>query len=404
MTDYSNTKEPVWSVSEVNAAVRDLMENTFMPFWLEGEVGTMNIYPSGHVYLTLKDRQCQLRAVYFGGAQAVRAAGVAIGDKIEARGKLTAYPARGEYQFSIKELRTTGQGELERSFALLRKKLEAEGLFDADRKKKIPYFPQNIGIVTSPDGAAVRDFVNVFFRRRKGGYIRIYPSPVQGEKAGGELAKGVEYFNSFAWADVIVVTRGGGSMEDLWCFNDEELARAIAASRIPVVSAVGHEIDFTISDFAADLRAATPSAAAELLGPASEDILLALDNYNRRSSAIITMAMQRAESRLEALSPGHFLRHLSGTVDNFSQRLDEFSMRMGICLKSALDKAENKLEAASGKLHALDPEAVLARGYMMLVDPKTGKAITRAADVPAAHPLTGRFADGEIELVRPDHS
>ncbi len=396
----TDTSEPVWSVSEVNAAVRDLVENSLMPFWISGEVGTMNIYQSGHVYLTLKDAKCQIRAVYFGGAAAARAAKLAVGDTIEALGKLTVYPVRGEYQFSIRELRTTGTGDLERSFALLKKKLSAEGLFAPEKKRLLPFFPERIGIVTSPDGAAVRDFLNVFFRRRPGGHIRIYPSPVQGEGAGAKLAAGVEYFSNSGWAQVIVVTRGGGSMEDLWCFNDENLARTIAASKVPVVSAVGHEIDFTIADFAADLRAATPSAAAELLGPESANLLQNISDYSRRAANIMNMTIQACSSRLEQLASSYVFREVDHTIEGYVRNVDDLALRLDRSGTTLMDRAVQRLESAAGKLHVLDPDAVLARGYMMMVDPQSGIPVTCAADVPWERPLTGRFADGEVTLKR----
>ncbi len=394
-----NGDEPIWSVSEVNGAVAEMIENSLMPFWLGGEVGTLNIYSSGHVYMTLKDSASQLRAVYFRGAGAVREAGIAIGDRIEAFGKLTVYRVRGEYQFSVQKLRSVGTGELERRFTELRKKLEAEGLFAEERKKPLPPFPERIALVTSPDGAAVRDFLKVFFRRRPGGHIRIYPAPVQGEKAGAALAEGVAFFNSFCWADVIVLTRGGGSMEDLWCFNDETLARAIAASSVPVVSAVGHEIDFTIADFVADMRAPTPSAAAEMLGSEFSELLDKLDTLGLRAGNRMRSALDSASERLRALAASYVFREPSRIAANYDQKLDEMSMRMdGVC-RYRMDTSGHRLDGLEGRLRAMDPEAVLKRGYVMMLDRESRRPIARASEIFPGREVAARFSDGEAELV-----
>ena len=222
--------EKIWRVSDVNAAIREIVENSLMPFWLEAEVGTLSIQRSGHVYLTFKDEKSQLRAVFFGGAAQCEAMNLRIGTAVEVYGKLTVYEVRGEYQFSIKMMRPVGMGELQRRFEMLKTKLEAEGLFDPARKKTVPVLPGRIGVVTSPEGAAVRDFLQIINRRFPNIHIKIYPSPVQGKGAEIKLAAGIEFFNRHKCVDVIVITRGGGSLEDLWPFNEEILARAVAAS------------------------------------------------------------------------------------------------------------------------------------------------------------------------------
>ncbi|MEG1979244.1 MAG: exodeoxyribonuclease VII large subunit, partial [Victivallaceae bacterium] len=262
--------EIVWSVSEINAAVRELVESALVPCWITGEVGTLNIYRSGHVYLTLKDATSQLKCVWFGGERQARYIDLKVGDKIELFGRLTVYEVRGEYQFTIKTLRSCGIGELQRKFDELKQRLAAEGLFDQERKRQIPQMPRIIGVVTSPDGAAIRDFLQILNRRFPNVNVLIYPAQVQGPNAAATIAKGVEFFNRRG-ADVIVLTRGGGSMEDLWPFNEELVARSVAASRIPTISAVGHEIDYTICDFVCDMRVPTPSAAAELVIGARAD-------------------------------------------------------------------------------------------------------------------------------------
>ena len=267
----------IWSVSDVNHAVREIVEGALLPFWMAGEVGSLTLHRSGHAYFTMKDAKSQIRAVYFGGAAACTRLGIANGSMIEAFGNLSVYEVRGEYQFGIRQLRPAGVGDLRMRFEELKRRLAAEGLFDQERKRPIPKLPGRIGVVTSPSGAAIRDFLQIINRRFPNVNVRIYPCAVQGAGAAEQVARGVEFFNRTDGADVIVVTRGGGSMEDLWPFNEEILARAVASSRIPVVSAVGHEIDFSICDFAADLRVPTPSAAAELVIGRREEMVRELD-------------------------------------------------------------------------------------------------------------------------------
>ena len=267
-------EEMIWEVSDVNRNVRDIIEGTFLPFWIRGEVGSLTLHRAGHAYLTLKDKSSQLRAVGFNCVKKCQELGVVNGTTIEAFGNLTVYEPRGEYQFSIRQMRIAGMGSLQQRFEETKRKLAAEGLFDPARKRPIPALPRRIGVITSPDGAAIRDFLQIITRRFPNVNVRIYPAAVQGEKAAAQVAKGVEFFNRTGGADVLVITRGGGSMEDLWPFNEEFLARAVAASEIPVISAIGHEIDFSICDFAADLRAPTPSAAAELVIGRQEVLLI----------------------------------------------------------------------------------------------------------------------------------
>ncbi|MDD2480102.1 MAG: exodeoxyribonuclease VII large subunit, partial [Victivallaceae bacterium] len=228
--------DKIWNVSEVNAVVRELLENSMMPFWLRGEIGTLSIQRSGNVYITLKDQRSQVRGVFFSGANVMKRLRLGIGSEVEVFGQLTVYEVRGEYQFSVRSIRPVGFGDLQRRFEELKKRLSAEGLFDSDRKKTIPLLPRCVGVITSPDGAAIRDFLQIAQRRFPGLPVRIYPAPVQGADAAAKLVKGIEFFNRAGCADVLVLTRGGGSMEDLWPFNEEILVRAVAASAIPVIS------------------------------------------------------------------------------------------------------------------------------------------------------------------------
>ncbi len=390
--------DPVWSISEVNAAVRELIENSLTPFWLHGEVGTLNIHSSGHVYLTVKDRDSQLRATFFNGAARARAMQLAVGTQLEAYGKLTVYTRRGDYQFNIQSIRPVGAGDLQRQFELLKAKLAAEGLFDTERKLALPVFPRMIGLVTSPDGAAVRDFIQIARRRAPWLAIRIFPAIVQGEGTGESVAAGVNFFNRpEARPDVIVVARGGGSIEDLWGFNSETLARAVAASAVPVVSAVGHEIDFTIADFAASVRAPTPSAAAELVAPDREALAQQLDRQQSRLRGQIEMALLSARRRFEQSAGSYVFREPVHLLRHNCQLLDELSDRMENLIRRRCEAGAAQLNLAAGKLSALDPGAVLARGYAILCKTDGTVADSRLKLI-SGEAVTARLSDGEARL------
>ncbi|MEI8245911.1 MAG: exodeoxyribonuclease VII large subunit [Lentisphaerota bacterium] len=434
--------EKIWRVSDVNAAIREIVENSLMPFWLVAEVGTLSIQRSGHVYLTFKDEKSQLRAVFFGGAAQCEAMNLRIGAAVEVYGKLTVYEVRGEYQFSIKMMRPVGMGELQRRFEMLKAKLEAEGLFDPAGKKPIPMLPGRIGVVTSPEGAAVRDFLQIINRRFPNIHIKIYPSPVQGKGAEVKLAAGIEFFNRHKCVDVIVITRGGGSLEDLWPFNEEILARAVAASRIPVISAVGHEIDFTICDFAADLRVPTPSAAAELVIGRRDELQARLKRARKDMSGTLLMMIQKLKSRFNDAAQSYVFREPANLLRQKQQLLDELTRNMTVAverrqakagsdfsilqnrLKSAapfaLIKAErmatdrlvqsikhaasfiserlrNRLSEASSRLNNVNPRNVLKRGYAILTDPGTGKPV-KDPELPQGARLKAVIAAGTLDL------
>ncbi|MGA2433839.1 MAG: exodeoxyribonuclease VII large subunit, partial [Bryobacteraceae bacterium] len=263
----------VFSVSELNAAVRGVIEGAFQDVFVIGEISGVRLAASGHYYFTLKERDAQLRCVCFRQTARYLKFKPQDGIAVTARGRIDVYEVRGEYQLLVEHLEPQGHGALQLAFEQLKKKLAAEGLFDPARKRPIPRFPRRIGIVTSPTGAAIRDLLQILERRFSGLHIRLFPAQVQGEGSIEEVTRGIEYFSQSGWADVVIVGRGGGSLEDLWTFNEEAVARAIAACTVPVISAVGHETDFTIADFTADLRAPTPSAAAELAVCTREQVL-----------------------------------------------------------------------------------------------------------------------------------
>ena len=395
MTLQDSQKEPVWSVSDVNRAMREMVENGFRSFWITGEVGSLLLHRSGHAYFTLKDDKSQLKACWFSGVNAMRDLNVANGTRIEARGNLGVYETRGEYQFNCREMRIAGVGDLHRKFEELAKRLAAEGLFASERKKPIPRMPGCIGVVTSSNGAAVRDFLNIVNRRFSGLHIRIYPCRVQGAGAAETIASGVEFFNRAGNVDVIVVTRGGGSMEDLWCFNEECVARAVAASRIPVISAVGHEIDTTICDFAADLRVPTPSAAAELVTSdrmETERRLQYLENA-------LTRSMNYSVSSRKAYL-GELIRRFrepERRIANLKQHLDELDIHISRSVTSFLHRSLLKLEKTSAKLEALDPAKMLNNGYVFVSDAATGKPVKSSKQRPGTGLLL-TFADGQLKV------
>jgi len=436
-----NEAPPIWTVSDVNSALRDLIENSLMPIWVQAEIGTISIQRSGHVYLVLKDNRSQLKAVFFGGAAKALELQLQPGVKVEAFGKLSVYEVRGEYQLSIRTMRPVGVGDLQRKFEELKVKLECEGLFALDRKRPLPPLPRRIGVVTSPDGAAIRDFLQIITRRFPRINVRIYPAPVQGNGAENRLARGVEFFNRIKGADVIVVTRGGGSMEDLWPFNAEVLARAIAGSRIPVISAVGHEIDYTISDYVADLRAPTPSAAAELVIGKQEEYLDRTARLTKTLTQTLAFELERQSKRLELARSSYVFREPLQLVRQQQQRLDDCREALADALRQPLTASRQQLErlglqletirpaallqecrrrqeelryrlktAAAAELErrravlerltaqseAYSPYGILRRGYALLTDAATGQLVASVKQIAAGQTLQARVADGSI--------
>ena len=389
-------EKKIWTVSEVNSAVREVIEGGFHPFWIKAEIGTLNIHRSGHVYLTLKDSANQLKGVFFRGANQVKSNNIVVGTQIEAFGALTVYPVRGEYQFSIQSLRPLGKGDLQQQFENLKKQLAAEGLFDQNLKKPLPLLPSVIGVVTAPGGAALRDFLNIIERRFPNIKIRIYPVPVQGKGAENKIAEGIRFFNQNNAADVIVVTRGGGSMEDLWPFNEEVLARTIAKSSIPVISAVGHEIDFTISDFVADLRVPTPSAAAELVIGRREEFYEFLDASKRRMNSALELLLERSSRRLDAAANSRVFQEPVFLMRQYQQRVDELESRLHYLVKDNCDKKTVKLQYLNSALSNLNPKSVLNRGYSILLNKENGEVIQNT--MPAGTKVKGILANGEINL------
>lgn len=394
----SASDEKIWSVTELNAIVREILEGSLLPFWVTGEVGNLTIHRSGHVYMTLKDASSQIKTVYFSGAETCRKLGLKEGMQVECFGKLSCYMARGEYQMNIRTLRPVGIGTLQQQFEELKNRLTKEGLFDQACKKAIPFLPKCIGIITSSEGAALHDFLKISLGRFPNLAIKIFPAPVQGKGAEKFLASGIRFFNIHKEVDVIVLTRGGGSLEDLWPFNEEILAREIAASSIPVISAVGHEVDFTIADFAADMRAPTPSGAAEMLVPEKAVLLDKISNLEKRLMQSILFTAQEAKSRLDSLLASPVLEEPAAFVMEKSHYVDDLVSEMENALEKALLDKEKKIQLLEGKLSALSPYNVLQRGYALLTDEK-GTPVRSPEDAPKDTLMTAHLAKGRL-LVR----
>jgi exodeoxyribonuclease VII large subunit len=386
-----------WSVSDINRYARQTLE---MDFRLQnarvaGEISGFKAYPSGHWYFTLKDSSAQINCVMWKGRNREQAARFLPhdGDAVEATGNVTIYEARGQYQFDVQWLDPAGEGELYRKFLQLKAKLEAEGLFAPERKRPLPAWPRVIGIVTSPKAAALRDMLNILRRRLPLAQVILSPTAVQGEDAPPQIVAALNALSA-QQPDVIIVGRGGGSLEDLWAFNDERVARAIAASPIPVVSGVGHETDFTIADFVADLRAPTPSAAAELVTPTPlADLRADVDALTERLTEALggVLRLKRLElaelrAQLKGLSPQ---AQLAGT----RQHIDNLRARLNLALTHRLSLERERLTGLAQTLNTVSPLAVLNRGYA-IVSKADGGVVRKAAEVKAGEALNVRVSDG----------
>ncbi len=385
------------SVSQLCAQIHDLLEQTYPQIWVEGEISNCRLYPSGHTYLTLKDAEAQIPAVLFRGV----AMGIKFkpedGLKVLVSGRVSVYTKRGDLQLILSSIEPLEKGGLQLAFEQLKAKLEKEGLFDAARKKPIPEYPQTAGVITSLQGAAVRDIVHVLTRRWPEIHVLILPVQVQGDAAAPEIAQAIQDFNQhFPKTDVLLVGRGGGSLEDLWAFNEEVVARAIAASKIPIISCVGHETDFTIADFVADLRAPTPSAAAEMAVPDAENVQKNIAALKRSLVQNMTRILQISEHRLKALAQHPFLKSPRRMYEEFTRRLDEAASELERAFKAKLDILENRLALQSGRLDALSPLKVLARGYAVARKWPNLQVIRSEKDVQTKDVILLRLSLGEI--------
>lgn len=431
----------IFTVRDLVSTVRTALEREYTDVWIGGEISNYRPADSGHLYFTLKDGEAQLRVVMFRMQARLLRFRPNNGMEIVARGRVTVYESRGELQLIAEYLEPKGAGALQIAFEQLKAKLAAEGLFDASRKKAIPILPRAIGVVTSPRGAAIHDMLNVLRRRHATASLLIYPAQVQGEVAAGEVATGIRYFNKSRKVDVIVIARGGGSLEDLAAFNDEALARAIAASELPVISAIGHETDFTIADFVADLRAPTPSAAAEMVISAREQLEQQIGSLARRLEHGMRYRLMLNRQRFRDLGEHRAVLRITDAIRRRQQRLDDLSGRLLASEKDLLQRYRRRLELAAvrvrhhdlrrvfqsmqkdlqnvsaqlprairavlvsrrarwqqsaARLDALSPLKILERGYAVVFDP-TGKLLTDSEQVSVGDELTVRLARGSID-------
>ena len=411
----------IYRVTDLNLALQRVLETDFQAISVTGEISGCRLAPSGHYYFSLKDDQSQIKAVLFKSKARFSRCKPQDGLAVLARGSLDLFVQRGEYQLIVESLEPQGAGALQLAFEQLKQKLQAEGLFDPSRKRPLPRYPQRIAIVTSPSGAVIRDMLNIFERRFPGLHIRLYPVQVQGDVAAGQVREALAWFNRSRWPDVILVARGGGSIEDLWTFNEEAVARAIAASAVPVVSAIGHETDFTICDFVADLRAPTPSAAAELVVSTKESlldqnaaararlvqsmryrILTALRDLNRkgseRASTLIHRTITRRAQRLDDLDARLQQTDLRLRFARLRRHQEALSARLARQMQTLLWQARRRQESVHLHLTQVSPLAILARGYSIVRDP-SGRVLRSAEETQPGQQLSIRLARGEIDAI-----
>ena len=440
-TFEAQPQRKIWTVRDLMSAVRTRMEREYTDVWVEGEVSNFRPAESGHLYFTLKDEGSQMRVVMFRSQARLLRFKPTDGMAIIARGRITVYEPRGELQLSAEFLEPKGAGALQIAFEQLKAKLAAEGLFDPSRKKTIPGFPRRVGVVTSPRGAAVQDILNILRRRHRGVNVLIFPAQVQGAAAPSEVSAGVKYFNRAKNVDVIVVARGGGSIEDLAAFNDEGLARTIAASELPVISAVGHETDFTICDFVSDLRAPTPSAAAELVIASRQRLEERVSNLRTRMERATRYQLLMSRQRLTQLAQHGAFARMQQAIGRRAQRIDELVFRMAAAQRrglqafrrrldiagarvrshdlrqvlgvmqrdlhaqehalsalvhSNLQRLRSRVDQAQGRLHALSPLNILERGYALVFD-ANGNLVKEASQVKPGDAIRARVHRGEIK-------
>jgi exodeoxyribonuclease VII large subunit len=401
MTQFSLDFLPerkVWSVSDLNTALREHLEAEFADIWVEGEISNLFLARSGHTYFTLKDAQAQLKCVLF------KLSGWRLkfkpqdGLAVLARGRITVYEERGECQMIVEHLEVRGAGALQLAFEQLKKKLAAEGLFDQERKRPLPVLPRRVGIVTSPVGAVIADIVKILRRRFPGLHLRLYPVKVQGDGAAAEIVEGIRYFSRTHWPDLVIVGRGGGSLEDLWPFNEERVARAIAECAVPVISAVGHETDSTIADFVADLRAPTPSAAAELAVRPRAEFEAEMGRWEERLGRAWQYRGMRSAQRLDTLDRRLRERDPRVRLGRQQERRRRAESALEQCMRLKLERLRARIESQAAQLGHLSPLRVLERGYAVVQD-AAGHAVRRAEETELGQRLTVRLAEGRLGVV-----
>ncbi|PLY00067.1 MAG: exodeoxyribonuclease VII large subunit [Desulfuromonas sp.] len=389
-------QDQVLSVSRLVELLKEVVEDNFLEVTVEGEISNCATPSSGHHYFTLKDNRCQVRAVMFRQYNRLLRFSPEDGMQVLCRGRLTVYPQRGELQMVVEHLELCGEGGLQAAYEELRLRLEREGLFARERKRALPTYPKTVGVVTSGTGAAIRDILQVLRRRAAGVRVVICPVRVQGTGAAEEIVRAVELFNRHQAADVLIVGRGGGSLEDLWAFNEEPVARALYASHIPVISAVGHEVDTTIADYVADYRAPTPSAAAEVVVRSCQEIESHLDHLQQRLKVAQSSRLRHSQEKLEALADR--LRSPRQLVADMQRRLQVAEERLRRAMKHTHERKTAAFQLVSGRLEAYSPQATLQRGYS-IVTRADGRRVVTAADQASPGEVLGiRFAQGQVRV------
>lgn len=429
------------SVSQLNRRVKTLIEQGIARVWVEGEISNLSRPASGHIYLSLKDDAAQVSAAWFRQRQRGPAVGFKNGDRVLAYGRVSIYEARGNYQLIIEQMEPAGEGVLKRRFDALKSKLDDEGLFAEARKQALPGLPRRIGVITSPSGAAIRDILSVLARRFPAVPVIVYPAAVQGEAAPGELISALQTAIERNECDVLILTRGGGSLEDLWAFNDEALARLIARCPLPVISAVGHEVDFTIADFVADLRAPTPSGAAEIVVPSQDEWLRRIEILASRLARVGQRSVENRAQQLDWLARRLVANSPAATLERQASSLRENNSRLGAAMQRLLSMQVNQLQQTRGDLlrlspvlsvqrligqlaavrqrlaasmqgnlsasthklavlaralHSVSPLATLDRGYAIVKKEATGQVLLRAADIEAGENIRAHLSRGEL--------
>lgn len=388
----------IYSVLQINNHIKSLLlkDKVLSDVRIKGEISNFKSHSSGHLYFSLKESGSILRCVMFKSAASALNFRPEEGISVVAGGFISVFERDGQYQLYVNSMLPDGAGQYYLAFEKLKAKLNAEGLFNEAVKKRIPSLPMTIGLITSPTGAVIRDMLNVISRRFPDVTIRIKPVSVQGKGAEKEICEAVRYFGRTRSADVLIIARGGGSIEDLWAFNDEELARTIRASSIPVISAIGHETDFTIADFAADLRAPTPSAAAELVVPVKKDVYIYLSNSKARLLNAINRKMEMSGRIFERLSSSSFLKRPLHRVENERMKLDFIIQKLENIMKIKQKNAVSLHTVLASKLAALDPEAILDRGYSIVRNAEDGKIIKSITSVAVGQKLEIDLKDGKV--------
>lgn len=366
LAESTPTKSPkIFTVGELTRQIKNRVESAFPAVWVEGEISSFKHHHSGHMYFNLKDGEAVLKAAFFARANRNVKFEPKDGLQVVCFGKISVYEPRGDYQLYVERIEPKGLGALQLAFNQLKERLAKEGLFDPAHKKPIPRFPKTVGVVTSPTGAAIRDILHIVNRRFRGTGVLLNPVRVQGEGAAEEIARAIDEMNQFDDIDVLIVGRGGGSLEDLWAFNEEIVARAVFRSRIPVISAVGHEIDWTICDWVADLRAPTPSAAAEIVVQNREDLEIRLGDFNTRLRNAMRGLLEEKQDSFRTLQESYAFRQPLNVINQYAQRGDELLRQLQNYLKNLVREKDQTFRNWVGRLEALSPLAILERGYSL---------------------------------------